>query len=266
MPETDFSVHFSDRQDAGADDHDPMVVGHDCHFGCGCETAKNEKEAVMLVLSRRESEKVLFPKLGVSVEIVKTQGKTVRLGIDAPRDVRVIRAELADDCDLAKFDPSPRHLPVSCRCDTGTRSHLAIEEQLDAAILAIHLAKNQLRQGLNVHAEHAIDDALCFLQSLEETLSMDIPAVHPDTLVRESLTHYTTRKKSTERAWREEKLLMSQNSVPVPKSGYKVMGRSDDFVIKYVQLATMRAPFQNAYKPTNYSENTVSRNPVSQAV
>jgi carbon storage regulator len=48
----------------------------------------------MLVLSRRESERI---KLGDSivVTVVKVAGDRVRLGIDAPSDVLVLREELA---------------------------------------------------------------------------------------------------------------------------------------------------------------------------
>lgn len=49
----------------------------------------------MLVLSRRESEKILFPSLGISVEIVKIQGRKTRLGINAPADIPVLRHECA---------------------------------------------------------------------------------------------------------------------------------------------------------------------------
>jgi carbon storage regulator len=47
----------------------------------------------MLVLSRRESERI---KLGNSivVTVVRLSGDRVRLGIEAPSDVRVLRGEL----------------------------------------------------------------------------------------------------------------------------------------------------------------------------
>ena len=50
----------------------------------------------MLVLSRRPHEKIAFPSLGISVEILHVDGRTVRVGIDAPRSVPVIRGELGD--------------------------------------------------------------------------------------------------------------------------------------------------------------------------
>lgn len=49
----------------------------------------------MLVLSRREQETVVFPKLGIRIEVTRLRGKSVALGIDAPRDVRVLRGELS---------------------------------------------------------------------------------------------------------------------------------------------------------------------------
>ena len=47
----------------------------------------------MLVLSRRESERI---KLGNSivVTVVRVAGDRVRLGIEAPADIRVLRGEL----------------------------------------------------------------------------------------------------------------------------------------------------------------------------
>ena len=49
----------------------------------------------MLVLSRRESEKILFPTLGISVEVLNIQGRKARIGIDAPADIPVLRHECA---------------------------------------------------------------------------------------------------------------------------------------------------------------------------
>jgi len=50
----------------------------------------------MLVLARKENERLVFPTLGISIEVVRIQGKTTRLGIDAPPEVPVLREEIAD--------------------------------------------------------------------------------------------------------------------------------------------------------------------------
>jgi len=48
----------------------------------------------MLVLSRRLNEKVVLPGLGVTVQVVSVKPGVVRLGIEAPRGVLVLREEL----------------------------------------------------------------------------------------------------------------------------------------------------------------------------
>jgi len=47
----------------------------------------------MLILSRKPEERVLIGK-NVTISVVSVQGNRVRLGIDAPSDVRVLRGEL----------------------------------------------------------------------------------------------------------------------------------------------------------------------------
>ena len=48
----------------------------------------------MLVLSRRLNEKVVLPGLGVTLQVVSAKAGVVRLGIEAPPDVAVLREEL----------------------------------------------------------------------------------------------------------------------------------------------------------------------------
>lgn len=47
----------------------------------------------MLVLTRKAQEEILIGD-SIRISIVRIKGNTVRLGIEAPRDVRVVRAEL----------------------------------------------------------------------------------------------------------------------------------------------------------------------------
>jgi carbon storage regulator len=48
----------------------------------------------MLVLSRRLGQKIVFPGLNVAVQVVLIDGGKVRLGIEAPSDVVILREEL----------------------------------------------------------------------------------------------------------------------------------------------------------------------------
>lgn len=107
----------------------------------------------MLVLSRRPQQKVLFPNLGVSVEIVSVQGQVVRIGVNAPRDVAVWREEIAPKGEIA---------------EPKKPSHHRLRNQLNHCGMALHLAQRQLQVGMNSDAEHTLQDALAALQELDK--------------------------------------------------------------------------------------------------
>jgi len=48
----------------------------------------------MLVLSRKLGERIVVPQCGLAVTIIAVKGKAVRLGIDAPAAVTILREEL----------------------------------------------------------------------------------------------------------------------------------------------------------------------------
>jgi carbon storage regulator len=70
----------------------------------------------MLVLTRKLMEK-LFIGDDICVTVVRLEGGQVRLGIDAPRDVTVVRAELVPERPGPRFRTVPRSEPVAERQD-----------------------------------------------------------------------------------------------------------------------------------------------------
>jgi carbon storage regulator len=50
----------------------------------------------MLVLSRRTEQSIVLPGLDITVRVLAIQGNTVRIGIEAPRNVQIVREELLD--------------------------------------------------------------------------------------------------------------------------------------------------------------------------
>lgn len=50
----------------------------------------------MLVLSRQTQETIVFPSLGISIQVLRSSQNNVRLGIDAPREIAVLRGEIAE--------------------------------------------------------------------------------------------------------------------------------------------------------------------------
>lgn len=59
----------------------------------------------MLVLTRRPGQSILVGD-GVELVVVRVEGDRVVLGIEAPRDVRVVRAELLRDVETEVHDSS----------------------------------------------------------------------------------------------------------------------------------------------------------------
>src|SRR5438045_3918509 len=99
----------------------------------------------MLVLTRRPEEKIVFPNLGVTVKILRVQGSAVRVGVEAPPDVRVLRNELAD--------------PIAERAAVPRLSH-ALRNRLNSVNLSLHLLQRQLGQGQFGAAEATLAGAL----------------------------------------------------------------------------------------------------------
>ena len=68
----------------------------------------------MLVLSRGKNQGIRFPGLGVSVEILEVAGNKVKVGVDAPMEVRILRDELLQEDEVRGEDEFRIKLPQSC--------------------------------------------------------------------------------------------------------------------------------------------------------
>lgn len=80
----------------------------------------------MLVLSRQKNQKINFPGLGISVEILDIKGSKVRVGVDAPIEVRILRDEVPDHGGARPArTPEPRviTLPNSLRHELRNALH-----------------------------------------------------------------------------------------------------------------------------------------------
>lgn len=50
----------------------------------------------MLCLSRKKDQRIVFPDLGISVCVIAIRGDKVRLGVEAPREIKVHREEVQE--------------------------------------------------------------------------------------------------------------------------------------------------------------------------
>ena len=75
------------------------------HSLCGCFPTFDHQEwrPLILVLCRRHNQRIVLSGLDIIIEVLSVKGNTVRLGITAPADVKVMREELLVQC----VAPSP---------------------------------------------------------------------------------------------------------------------------------------------------------------
>src|SRR5437763_8670812 len=111
----------------------------------------------MLVISRRPEERILLPTLGVEVQILRVQNHVVRVGIQAPPEVQILRAELADKYPVQEPAPPPQpgltHTQRN-RLNKATLSLHLLQRQLDAdRVAAARLTVNQVIETLEALAE-----------------------------------------------------------------------------------------------------------------
>lgn len=127
----------------------------------------------MLVLSRKENQKVLFPNLGITVEVLGVKGANVRLGIDAPPRIRILRAELDElqDGSAGQFGETPQ---------THTGKHQR-NNLLNTIWLQINVAEKFLQRGETKQAREQLQNALQRLSDLDEQESTKLPQLRTGT-------------------------------------------------------------------------------------
>ena len=115
------------------------------------------KEILSCSFSRGANEEIHFPKLGISVKVVRVDGKRVRLGIEAPRDIEILRGELAP------------HDPVTEPKLRKNKEH-QLRNRLNTARLSLELAAMQIERGLNEPALETLSRSLREFDSIEHDL------------------------------------------------------------------------------------------------
>ena len=186
----------------------------------------------MLVLSRRAADKVCFPNLGISVEVLRINGNTVRLGIDAPDDVKVLRHELA-----ACYESEGCSASVESKW--GKLSH-DMRNRLNTAMLALHLMQKQIDAGLVSEAETNLQKALSEFQAFDAELGA-ANSQHPvePSMQRRALL---VEDDVNERELLAGILQMSGFTVETAHDGLAAMGYLNKHELPEVVLMDMRMP------------------------
>lgn len=131
----------------------------------------------MLVLSRRLKEKIVFPSIEATVQVVSIKSGTVRLGIEAPSHVPVYREEVRERRDSAFFaaDRSVRGDGELSR----TLKH-KLRNWLNTANLALALMRRQLQTGVMEGTALTLDTIeAAFQDLLQDIEGMSEPTPPP---------------------------------------------------------------------------------------
>jgi len=111
----------------------------------------------MLVLTRKLNETIHFPELDISVNILSLGSSKVRVGIDAPLEISVIRGELEDRRDV-------NERPRSIRLMSDTEHSL--RNVLNELNVATALTKKLIASGKTGFAATVLNNALNELVSV----------------------------------------------------------------------------------------------------
>jgi carbon storage regulator CsrA len=119
----------------------------------------------MLVLTRRETEKILLPDVGVTVELMSVSGNRARLGISAPPTIRILREEVA---------AHEKALDQATARGTIPREFAhTMRNRLNAAVLGVEMLRLQLAAGDTVAAEEPLEKVVSELRALATMLQSD---------------------------------------------------------------------------------------------
>jgi len=118
----------------------------------------------MLVLSRRPGQKVLFPSLGVAIEVLHTRGSVTKLGVEAPDDIPVLRDEMLSK-QSAPGDPVPG---APHAANDRERRH-EFRNKLNHAMLKLQYLQYQLDLGRTDDPERRLGEVISELTDLEQS-------------------------------------------------------------------------------------------------
>ena len=127
----------------------------------------------MLVLSRRSKEKISLPDLGVTIHFLRIQSGSVKIGVDAPPSVKILRNEIDDVASRAlaarrQLVRLPREIRHGIRNDLHSMS------------VGLHLYQEQLKLGLQEDAKETFEEILAAIRRLDSNQILQrVPATDP---------------------------------------------------------------------------------------
>ncbi len=184
----------------------------------------------MLVLSRRPKDKICFPALDISVEVVRVNGDTVRLGIEAPKDIKVLRHELVGQI---------QNEVAAEQCGAAKLSH-DMRNRLNTATLALHLMQQQLQTGRHEDAQRTLERAIDAFRTFSSTLGTSPPRSDRQSGMQRRML--VVEDERNERELLSGILRMNGFAVDTAEDGLEAMAYLDEQELPDGVLMDMRMP------------------------
>jgi carbon storage regulator CsrA len=138
----------------------------------------------MLVLARQLHEKIIIPAIQAAIEVVAIRQGSVRLGIEAPPEVTVLREEVARRPKPADKPPPARSESLGAEARLAALEHV-LRNRLNNIALGIAVLRRQMQNDPQPALSLTLDSMESELESLAQDLrgrpaehDRDLPATH----------------------------------------------------------------------------------------
>ncbi|WP_039962301.1 response regulator [Rhodopirellula europaea] len=118
----------------------------------------------MLLLSRKPGEAIVFPGLGITVNVTRSSARTATIGIDAPPEIRILRKELFNGAvekaiDFPSFEQAFGNVQ---------REVHQLRNHLNTLNLGLQLYRQQMNAGLKEAADRTFSKVIHQLDCIEQ--------------------------------------------------------------------------------------------------
>ena len=123
----------------------------------------------MLVLSRKEDQKVIIPGLDVSIKVIRCKGSAVTLGFEAPPEIRIVRDEL--DNGISVNDPAlKRYMDQKIESSPEKMRHL-VRNQLNVVSMSLQTLLDDIESGSLRDTDEVFDAIYGRLKGLKSSVN-----------------------------------------------------------------------------------------------
>ena len=190
----------------------------------------------MLVLSRKKDQKVVLPGLNVTIQVIRCSETSVKLGFDAPPEVRILRHELGFEKEVPlenstlneSLGKGLEKLPPAARHD--------MRNKLNILSLALHTLKDEIAAGELKEAEETFERLVGVLDS--STASGEVTQA----TTAERPTVLLVEDQENEREMLANVLRMSGYQVMTAKDGVEALDFLDSNEAPNFVLVDMQMP------------------------